>query len=134
MALALRLDNLWKSYAAGVAGCSVRVWALRGCALEVEVGERVGIVGAPGAGKTTLVQCISGQRRPDAGRISVLHPIAFFDGVDSSRVFDTLATSIVTSRDVAAIRGYVDRVLVLRDGHLAPLNRTVVRRVAEPVR
>ena len=51
MPLALRVENLWKSYAAGVRGCSVRVWALRGCTLHLEFGERVAVVGARGAGK-----------------------------------------------------------------------------------
>ena len=41
MPLALRIENLWKSYAAGVRGCSARVWVLRGCTLHVELGERV---------------------------------------------------------------------------------------------
>ena len=133
MALALRFDNLWKSYAAGVEGCSARVWALRGCALELEVGERVGIVGAPGSGKTTLLQCIAGSRRPDAGRILVLHPIVFRDPHMGAPTSDA-RTSLVTSRDLAAIRDDVDRVMILRDGRLSPLNRHYVRRVAESLR
>lgn len=134
MALALRLDNLWKSYAAGVAGCSVRVWALRSCALELAVGERLGIVGAAGAGKTTLIHCIAGTRRPDAGRICILHPVAFFDGEGAVPAFGSAPTCIVTSRDLAGIRDYVDRVLMLRDGRLTPISRSILRRVAEPVR
>lgn len=133
MALALRFDNLWKSYAAGVEGCSVRVWALRGCALELEVGERVGIVGAAGAGKTTLLHCIAGTRRADAGRILTLHPIEFYDA-GTAPPFGNEATSIVTARDVAAIGASVDRVLLLRDGRLTPLTQAVVRRVAEQLR
>jgi ABC-type multidrug transport system ATPase subunit len=134
MALALHLDNLWKSYAAGVVGCSARVWALRGCALELEVGECLGIVGAAGSGKTTLIHCIAGTRRPDAGRIAILHPVTFFDGEGAVPTFGAAATSIVTSRDLAGIRDYVDRVLLLRDGHLTPISRSILRRVAEPVR
>ena len=133
MPLALRFDNLWKSYAAGVEGCSVRVWALRGCALDLEVGERVGVVGSAGSGKSTLLQCISGKRRADAGRILLLQPIAFIDGPDALAPVAT-HTSLVTSRDVAALRGRVDRVVLLRDGRLTPLSQHFVRRVAEPVR
>jgi ATPase subunit of ABC transporter with duplicated ATPase domains len=33
-------------------------------------GERVGVVGANGAGKTTLLRLLTGQRRPDAGRVT----------------------------------------------------------------
>ena len=153
MPVALRVHNLWKSYAAGVAGCSARVWALRGCSLDVMVGERVAIVGARGSGKTTLLRCLAGEQRRDAGRIDLLipacriltnagesggSPILFLvdedDDVAGSfpdilpRRGDTL---VVAARDVARVRGLVDRVVLLREGKLAPLTRTVVRRVAE---
>ena len=47
MPVVLRARALWKSYAAGVAGCSARVWVLKGASLEVEQGECVAILGAP---------------------------------------------------------------------------------------
>ena len=74
MPIVLRARSLWKSYAAGVAGCSARVWVLRGANLEVEQGECVAILGARGAGTTTLLHCLAGLRRPDAG--SVEHALA----------------------------------------------------------
>jgi ABC-type uncharacterized transport system ATPase subunit len=67
--LALRAHSLWKSYAAGVAGCSARIWVLRAASLEVHEGERIAILGARGAGTTTLLQCLAGLRRIDAGTI-----------------------------------------------------------------
>jgi ABC-type polar amino acid transport system ATPase subunit len=66
---ALRAHALWKSYAAGVVGCSARAWVLRGASLEVHEGECVAILGARGAGTTTLLQCLAGLRRIDAGTI-----------------------------------------------------------------
>ncbi len=45
------------------------VHALDGATFSVEAGQIVGIIGPNGAGKTTLFDCISGFRRPDAGRI-----------------------------------------------------------------
>jgi len=67
--LALRAHSLWKSYAAGVEGCSARIWVLRAASLEVHEGECIAILGARGAGTTTLLQCLAGLRRVDAGTI-----------------------------------------------------------------
>ncbi|MDQ2668828.1 MAG: ATP-binding cassette domain-containing protein [Gemmatimonadota bacterium] len=153
MAYALVVENLWKSYTAGVRGCSARVWALRSCSLHVALGERVAIVGSPGAGKTTLLQCIAGTRRADAGQISAALPmrcgtlgewceqdsrtfapsLLLLDGVEAGAIrYFRQGSLVVTSRDVASVHGHVDRVLLLRDGRLATLTRTAVRRVAEP--
>ena len=70
MAATLHVNNIWKSYTAGVRGCSARVWALRGCSFQVRAGERIAIAGRPGAGKSTLLQCIAGLRTPDAGHVT----------------------------------------------------------------
>jgi branched-chain amino acid transport system ATP-binding protein len=43
--------------------------ALRGVSLTVEAGEILCVVGANGAGKSTMLQAISGLRRPRAGEI-----------------------------------------------------------------
>jgi ABC-type polysaccharide/polyol phosphate transport system ATPase subunit len=67
--IALRAHSLWKSYAAGVAGCSARVWVLRAASLEVHEGECIAVLGARGAGTTTLLHCLAGLRRVDAGTI-----------------------------------------------------------------
>ena len=69
MPLALRARTLWKSYAAGVEGCSARAWVLRGASLDVERGECLAVLGAPGAGTTTLLYCLAGLRRLDAGTV-----------------------------------------------------------------
>lgn len=45
------------------------VIALDDVSFAVEPGELVGILGPNGAGKSTLLSLISGQRRPDAGRV-----------------------------------------------------------------
>lgn len=154
MPSALRIENVWKSYSAGVRGCSARVWVLRGCTLYVEVGERVAIVGARGSGKSTLLQCISGIRRTDAGSISAHLPthgcltaafataaaavptggpgLLLLDGPSPGQLPPSWNGSILlSSRDVASVFPVVDRVLLLRDGHLRPLDRPAVRRVAE---
>ena len=161
MPYAIRVHDLWKSYTAGVAGCSSRVWALRGCALEVGAGERVAIVGRRGAGKTTLLHCLAGNRRADAGSIDVklahrcyvesLAQLAdlsqaeclpgpallLVDHDGFRQPFPIRGSShpgdviILAARDVACVQGIVDRVLLLSDGRLTPFTRTIVRQVAE---
>jgi|SRR6185369_11106853 ABC-type polysaccharide/polyol phosphate transport system ATPase subunit len=153
MPTALRVDNLWKSYAAGVLGCSARVWALRACSFDMAVGERVAIVGARGSGKSTLLRCIAGEHRMDAGHIDVTLPIRrcfshsdvaddrtrpsssallLLDDQELPVILRRLdGTMVVASRDVASVHGLVDRILLLRDGRIAPLTRVAMRRVAE---
>ena len=161
MPYAIRVHALWKSYTAGVAGCSSRVWALRGCALEVGAGERVAIVGRRGAGKTTLLHCLAGNRRADAGSIDVklahrryvasltqfadltggeLAPgpaLVLVDDEGLRQPFPIRSSGrpgdviILAARDVACVQGLVDRVLLLSDGRLSPFTRTIVRQVAE---
>ncbi|HSR24502.1 MAG TPA: ATP-binding cassette domain-containing protein, partial [Candidatus Eisenbacteria bacterium] len=48
-----------------------RVQALRGASFAVHPGEVVALIGDNGAGKTVLVECLSGVLRPDAGEIAV---------------------------------------------------------------
>jgi ABC-type sulfate/molybdate transport systems ATPase subunit len=136
---------------------------LRGASLEVEQGECVAILGARGAGTTTLLHCLAGLRRTDAGCVEhTLTPTLVTartqsdpirDGPPSERLVlhegaepaDGPATHwtlqahhrargavIVATHDLARVRASVDRVLLLRDGRLIPLDRGAgVRRVAE---
>lgn len=60
----IEVTDLHKRYGSKVAVDNV--------SFTVDSGEIFGILGPNGAGKTTTVECISGLRRPDGGRISVL--------------------------------------------------------------
>ena len=163
MSVVLRARALWKSYAAGVSGCSARIWVLKGASLEVEQGECVAILGARGAGTTTLLHCLAGLRRPDAGCVEhsltptlvvgALPADADRNGTPTERLLlhdgaeplDGASTHwslqaqhrrrgavIVVTHDLSRVRGAVDRVLLLRDGRLTPIDRAAgVRRVAE---
>jgi ABC-type multidrug transport system ATPase subunit len=155
---------LWKSYAAGVAGCSARIWVLRAASLEVDEGECVAILGAPGAGTTTLLHCLAGLRRVDAGTIehrqlprllavpsssNTQQPmphaddIVLVDDVTPAGAAIPLrravhepaehrVTTIIATHELSSVRHFVDRALLLRDGHLTPLPlRSGSRRVAE---
>ena len=162
MPLALCARALWKSYAAGVAGCSARVWVLRGASLDVQRGECVAILGARGAGKTTLLHCLAGLRRADAGSVdrglaarlverASAGDITEIDVGDELLLWDDRSETIplparwtvaegqrgrgavvIATHELARIRHVADRILLLRDGRLTPIDRSAgLRRVAE---
>lgn len=159
MPIALRASRLWKSYAAGIAGCSARIWALRGASLDVERGECVAVLGARAAGTTTLLHCLAGLRRPDAGSIEAEPRPLLVDSSDldqvqlrGSRVHlidDGLAvhrraqenfapirandaTTIIATHELARVRDVADRILLLHHGRLYTLDHSAhARRVAE---
>ena len=66
--------------------------ALRGVSLEVEEGETLSVVGANGAGKTTMLRAISGLLRPRAGRI-------LFDGAR----LDRMPSHVIVARGVVQV-------------------------------
>jgi ABC-type sulfate/molybdate transport systems ATPase subunit len=143
MSLALEVHDLWKTYLVGIRGCSARVSVLCGVDLQVARGERVGILGRPASGKTTLLHCLAGLRRPDAGRIRLdgdaVQSLALFDDGRpiGASVRHAAAATLIVGRELASLRECVDRVVVLRDGRIGPLDppaaaADVARRVAEP--
>jgi ATPase subunit of ABC transporter with duplicated ATPase domains len=142
MSTLLRIDSLWKSYASGVRGCSARIWVLRDLSLAVEEGESVAVVGRPGAGKRTLLHCILGLRRPDAGVVTAPGLVSGVLGVhlssNSRRVRESMdgdstqrALLLLAERVNELPR--VDRLLELREGRLFALRNgaPLARRVAE---
>ncbi|HLG14546.1 MAG TPA: ABC-F family ATP-binding cassette domain-containing protein [Blastocatellia bacterium] len=59
-----RLDEVHKSYGAQE--------VLRGVTFQINPGERVGLVGRNGAGKTTIFRLVTGLEEPDNGRVTLL--------------------------------------------------------------
>jgi ABC-type multidrug transport system ATPase subunit len=161
MPIALRARALWKSYAAGVAGCSARAWVLRGASLDVERGECVVVLGARGAGTTTLLHCLAGLRLPDVGSIEreatalLVESLGFeHESLPDARLlliddrFDPRrrtarprlgrapgvhsTTIVIATHELARVSDLADRVLLLHHGRLFPLDHpTAARRVAE---
>jgi ATP-binding cassette subfamily B protein len=91
---ALEFRDVWFGYGRGPAGRGEDEWVLRGVSLRVETGERVAIVGATGAGKSTLARLLLRAYDVQQGAVLV-------DGVD------------VRAWDVEALRRHVG--LVLQD-------------------
>jgi ATP-binding cassette subfamily B protein len=86
----LAFDRVWFAY-------NGEEWVLKDVSFEVKPGERLGIVGATGSGKTTLINLLLRFYDVQRGRITV-------DGVD------------IRQLDLAALRGLFS--LVLQDVHL----------------
>jgi lipoprotein-releasing system ATP-binding protein len=63
----LEAEGIVKGYTVGGTVLTV----LRGLDLRVETGEMVGIVGASGVGKSTLLHVLGGLDRADGGRVSI---------------------------------------------------------------
>jgi alpha-D-ribose 1-methylphosphonate 5-triphosphate synthase subunit PhnL len=70
MTAAIEIDGLDKSFILHLRG-GMRLPVLQGLRLVVEAGECVVLQGASGSGKSTILRCIYGNYRPDAGRVLV---------------------------------------------------------------
>jgi ATP-binding cassette subfamily F protein uup len=64
MANLVNLEAVWKSYGVRPLLCNV--------SLGVAAGDRIGVVGLNGGGKTTLLEVLAGSQPPDQGRVSRL--------------------------------------------------------------
>ena len=73
----MKMDDVWKQYP--IHGGHHQV--LKGVNLSVSVGDKLGILGRNGAGKSTMIRLISGAERPDRGKVTremtVSWPLAF---------------------------------------------------------
>jgi ABC-type multidrug transport system ATPase subunit len=80
---AITIRQVSKAYAAG----RTRTEALRGISLDIGEGERFGLIGPDGAGKTTLFRILTSLLVPDSGQAAV-------NGLDVVRDFRRLRTQL----------------------------------------
>ncbi|HMN72569.1 MAG TPA: ABC transporter ATP-binding protein [Rhodoblastus sp.] len=92
--------------------------ALSGVSLEVPEGEIVAIVGANGAGKTSLIRAIAGMLKPAAGRVTWRG--ADIAGLDSHRVCNLGVGQVAEGRQVFPTLTVRENLLV---GGLLPRSR-----------
>ena len=67
----IEFDRAWFSYAEPAANGAEPTWALRDVSLAVAAGETVALVGATGAGKSTLAKLVARFYDPQRGRVLV---------------------------------------------------------------
>jgi ABC-type bacteriocin/lantibiotic exporter with double-glycine peptidase domain len=115
-AASLRLDAVHAGYSSGPQ-------ILRGLSLAVAPGERVGVSGSTGAGKSLLVELVAALREPSAGRILV-------DGLD---LRDLDLTSF--RRKIAVVRSEIISGTILDNVRLgrADVDAPAVRRALDEV-
>lgn len=94
------MDNVSFSYGTG--------WAVRDISLRIHPGETVALVGASGAGKTTVAALLAGLRIPDEGNVTI-------DGVEVSSLSDAerVARLAMISQDVHVFSGTLREDLTL---------------------
>jgi branched-chain amino acid transport system ATP-binding protein len=102
--------------------------ALDGVSLEVQAGEIVAIVGANGAGKSSLIRAIHGMEQPRAGRIG-------FDGQDitfwpSHRICDLGIGQVAEGRQIFPSLSVIDN---LEMGAFIPRGRAKRRETLDRV-
>lgn len=82
-------------------------WALKGVDLEVRRGEKVGLVGLNGSGKSTMLKIVSGVLSPTKGKVSVAGAIAPM--IELGAGFDTELSARENIYLNGAILGYSRR-------------------------
>jgi ATP-binding cassette subfamily B protein len=112
---AIEFRDVWFAYGSPVDGDGAEDWVLRGVSFRVDYGERVAVVGATGAGKSTLARLLT--RTYDVQRGAVL-----VDGVNV-RAWDLTALRRhvgLVLQDVVVFTGTVEENIRLGDPDVKP--------------
>ena len=117
----LRVENLSLSYG--------HEKVLEDICLSVAKGEKVGICGRSGAGKTTLARCIMGLERPDAGRV-------LLNGSDISRMKrkDLIGMQMIPQAPASSLEGWMSvRAAILEGARTLKPGREAMERMLPPL-
>ena len=92
----INAENIAKDYGKGA--------VLAGISLGILRGERIGIVGRNGGGKSTLLRILVGAEQPDSGRVSILSglSIGYLAQVDEFPPDASISQVIFGDRDIHA--------------------------------
>ena len=102
-----KLLHLQATGPAGMTACNVSVSlggrsVLKDFSLEVEPGASIALMGPPGCGKSTLIELLSGLRRPDSGYIEI-------DGMDLREIrSDSLREHVAVIPKVEIFAGTIE--------------------------
>lgn len=115
--------------AAGLTKAFGGIPALREGSLTLRRGSIVGLVGENGAGKSTLLGILSGNLRPDSGRLEIGgHPVAHFS--PAVLLHQHRVALVPQEIDLVLDRSVAQNVLLGREGGILP-NGRVLRREAQ---
>jgi len=113
--MALEVEGLNKSFGA--------LHLLKDLSLNIEVGEKVAILGTNGIGKSTLLKCLVGELKAESGMVkwSENCNIGYYaqdheyEFAEEMTVFDWMAQHKLPSDDEQAVRGILGRLLFSQD-------------------
>jgi branched-chain amino acid transport system ATP-binding protein len=104
------------------------VYALKGVSLEVEAGETVALIGANGAGKSSILRAITGLRKLRSGEI--LYEGKRLDGTPPDRIVRMGIAMVPEGRHVFPLMSVKDNLLM---GAFTRSNRADIARTLEMV-